>query len=94
MPVGDFVLSPIYTYRPLTVLLFLSGIDLIVWKCTTAAACTSTYIESGRGEQDVCGLCDIGSMEAVVVRYVSMVMVLQGHHVSDEGVNWNSKSLQ
>lgn len=55
---------------------------------------TSTYIESGRGEEDVYGLCDICSVEAVVVRYVSMVMVLQGHHVSDKGVNWNSKSLQ
>lgn len=55
---------------------------------------TSTYIESGRGEEDVYGLCDIRSVEAVVVRYVSMVMVLQGHHVSDKGVNWNSKSLQ
>lgn len=42
----------------------------------------------------MCGLGDICSMEAVVVRYVSMVMVLQGHHVSDKGVDWDTKCLQ
>lgn len=54
----------------------------------------STYIKSRCGEEDVCGLGDICSMEAIMVRYVPMVMVLQGHHVSDKGVHWNSKSLQ
>lgn len=42
----------------------------------------------------MCGLGDICSMEAVVVRYVSMVMVLQGHHVSDKGVDRDTKRLQ
>lgn len=53
-----------------------------------------TYVKRRRGEEDVRGLCDIGSMEAIVVRYVSMVMIFQGHHVRDKGVHWNSKSLQ
>lgn len=52
------------------------------------------YIKSRCGEEDVCGLGDICSMEAVVVRYVAMVMVLQGHHISDKGVDWDAKCLQ
>lgn len=42
----------------------------------------------------MCGLGDICGMEAVVVRYVSMVMVLQGHHISDKGVDGDAKCLQ
>ena len=52
------------------------------------------YVKSRCGEKDVCGLSDISSMEAVVVRYVAMVMVLQGHHVSDKGVDWDAKGFQ
>lgn len=40
------------------------------------------------------GLSDIRGMEAVVVRYVSMVMVLQGHHISDKGVDRDAERLQ
>lgn len=53
-----------------------------------------TYVEGGCGEEDVCGLGDVGSVETVVVRHVSMVMVLQGHHVRDEGVDRDTKRLQ
>lgn len=42
----------------------------------------------------MCGLGDIGGVEAVVVRYVAMVMVLQCHHVGDEGVDGNAEGLQ
>lgn len=52
------------------------------------------YIKSRSGEKDVCGLSDISSMEAVVVCYVAMVMVLQGHHVSDKGVDWDAEGFQ
>lgn len=55
---------------------------------------TSTYIKGRCGEEDMCGLGDVCSMETVVVRYVSMVMVLQGHHISDKGVDWDTKRLQ
>lgn len=40
------------------------------------------------------GLGDICSMEAIVVRYVSMVMILQGHHVRDKSVSGDTKCLQ
>ncbi|TNN70017.1 hypothetical protein EYF80_019693 [Liparis tanakae] len=39
------------------------------------------YIECRSGQQDVSGLGDIGSVEAVVVGHVGVVVVLQGHHL-------------
>lgn len=62
--------------------------------CVCVCVYMSTYIKSRCGEEDVRGLGDICSMEAVVIRYVSMVMVLQGHHVSYKGVDRDTKRLQ
>lgn len=76
---------------------FSSRLSPYVWtdiKSVCVFVCVLTYIKSRCGEKNMCGLGDICSMEAVVVRYVSMVMVLQGHHVSDKGVNWDTKCLQ
>lgn len=56
--------------------------------------CLLTYIQSRCGEEHMCGLGDICSMEAIVVRYVSMVMVLQGHHIRDKSVSGDTKCLQ
>lgn len=61
---------------------------------TNVCVNTLTYVKGRCGEEDVCGLGDVCSMEAVMVRYVSMVMVLQGHHVSDKGVDWDAKRFQ
>lgn len=76
---------------------FSSRLSPYVWtdiKSVCVFVCVLTYIKSRCGEKNMCGLGDICSMEAVVVRYVSMVMVLQGHHVSDKGVDWDTKCLQ
>lgn len=76
---------------------FSSCLSPYVWtdiKSVCVFVCVLTYIKSRCGEKNMCGLGDICSMEAVVVRYVSMVMVLQGHHVSDKGVDWDTKCLQ
>lgn len=56
--------------------------------------CMWTYIQSRCGEENMCWLGDICSMETVVVRYVSMVMVLQGHDIRDKSVDWDTKRLQ
>lgn len=40
------------------------------------------------------GLRHVGSMDVVVVGYVSMVMILQSHHERNEGVGWNLKGLK
>lgn len=76
---------------------FSSRLSPYVWtdiKSVCVFVWVLTYIKSRCGEKNMCGLGDICSMEAVVVRYVSMVMVLQGHHVSDKGVDWDTKCLQ
>lgn len=62
--------------------------------CLCVCFCLLAYIQSRCGEEDMCGLGDICSMEAVVVRYVSMVMILQGHHVCDKSVSGDTKCLQ
>lgn len=43
-------------------------------------------MQGGRGQQDVCGLGHVGSMQAVVVGHVSMVVVLQGQQESHQRV--------
>lgn len=48
-----------------------------------------TYIQSRRGQQDVRGLGDVGSVQTVVVRHVGVVVVLQGQHERHKGVGRN-----
>lgn len=42
----------------------------------------------------MCGLCDIGGMQAVVIGHVGMVVIFQCHHVGDKCVHGDSKGLQ
>ena len=41
----------------------------------------------------MCGLADVGGVQAVVVGHVAMVMVFQGHHVGHEGVDGDAECL-
>ena len=51
------------------------------------------YVQSRSGEEDVCGLGHVGRVQAVVVRHVGMVVVLQGHHVGHKGIHGDLKCL-
>lgn len=41
----------------------------------------------------MCGLDHISCMDVIVVGYISVVVVLQGHHEGDEGVGWDFKGF-
>lgn len=53
-----------------------------------------TYFKGWGVEEDVCGLCDISSVQRVVVWHVFYVVVLQCHHEGDEGLGRNIERLQ
>lgn len=53
-----------------------------------------THVQGRGGEQHVGGLCDIGSVQAVVVGHVGMVVVLQRHHVGDERLHGDLERLE
>lgn len=42
----------------------------------------------------MCGLYHISCMDVVVIGYVCMIVILQGHHKGDESVNWDLKGFQ
>lgn len=42
----------------------------------------------------MCGLDHVGSMDVVVVGYVCVVVIFQGHHKGDEGVGGDLEGLQ
>lgn len=48
-----------------------------------------TYIQRGRGQQDVCGLGHVSGVQAVVVGHVRVIVALQGQHERHKGVRWN-----
>lgn len=42
----------------------------------------------------MCGLSHVGSVQAVVIGHVRVVVVFQGHHVGHERVGWDLERLQ
>ena len=64
-------------------------------QCTVPRVSGKTaYLECRSGEEHVCGLHHVGGMDDVVVRYVSVVVVLQGHHEREEGLRGNLEGFQ
>lgn len=47
------------------------------------------YIECGCGKQDVRGLGYVSGVQAVVIGYIGVIVVLQGQHERHKGVSWN-----
>lgn len=48
-----------------------------------------TYIQRGRGQEDVGGLGYVSGVQAVVVGHVGVIVALQGQHERHKGVGWN-----
>lgn len=48
-----------------------------------------TYVQRGRGQEDVCGLGYVSGVQAVVVGDVGVIVALQGQHERHKGVRWN-----
>lgn len=52
------------------------------------------YLERRCGQQHMRGLGHIGSMQAVVVGHIGMVVTLQGQQVGDKCICWDLKCLE
>lgn len=52
-----------------------------------------TYIQGRSGEEDVCGLGYVSSMQAVMVGHIRMVVIFQCHHVGHKRIHGDLKCL-
>lgn len=65
--------------------------QILLFRFVEDKMCMISYLQSRGGQQHMCGLHHICSVDVVMVSYIRVVMILQGHHEVNEMVYRNLK---